>query len=277
MWAQRAWVGRYLPGDTPTGRELQPYSRYVNAVEGNTTFYALPPALTIRKWRELADPGFRFVFKVPRLITHENRLRHSAADLEAFVALLEPLGDLVGGLTLQLPPSFGPRDLDQLDIVLRNAPKVWPWSVEVRHADLFGGDGRRTLERILNTHCAERVILDTTVLFHRTPVTSAGHEEWQTKPRVPRMAEPLTDRPIVRFVGSDFPDLNADGLASWHNTVAEWLGQGRTPTFFVHTPDNAHTPVLARGFHDAVRTLVPELDPLTEPWPVATPEQISLF
>ena len=121
MWAQRAWVGRYLPGDTPTGRELQPYSRYVNAVEGNTTFYALPPALTIRKWRELADPGFRFVFKVPRLITHENRLRHSAADLEAFVALLEPLGDLVGGLTLQLPPSFGPRDLDQLDIVLRNA------------------------------------------------------------------------------------------------------------------------------------------------------------
>ena len=142
---------------------------------------------------------------------------------------------LFRSLTLQLPPSFGPRDLDQLDIVLRNAPKVWPWSVEVRHADLFGGDGRRTLERILNAHRAERVILDTTVLFHRTPITSAGHEEWQTKPRVPRMAEPLTDHPIVRFVGSDFPDLNADGLASWHTTVAEWLDQGRTPRSEEHT------------------------------------------
>ena len=36
-----------LPAGTPTGRELHAYSRLLNAVEGNTTFYASPPATTV--------------------------------------------------------------------------------------------------------------------------------------------------------------------------------------------------------------------------------------
>ena len=44
MWANRDWIGRSLPADTPAGRELDAYARVVNAVEGNTTFYATPDA-----------------------------------------------------------------------------------------------------------------------------------------------------------------------------------------------------------------------------------------
>jgi len=155
----------------------------------------------------MAHP-FRFVFKVPRTITHDARLRDVDAELAAFVALLEPLGDLVGGLTLQLPPSFGPRDINALDQALSRAPRLWPWSVEVRHADFFGGDGRRALDRVLSRHGAERVVLDTISLFHRTPITDEGHEEWRTKPRVPLLDDALTDRPIVRFIGSDHPETH---------------------------------------------------------------------
>ena len=82
---------------------------------------------------------------------------------------------------------------------------------------------------------------------------------------------------MVRYIGSDFPELNAAGLARWEPVVAEWLDEGRRPVFFVHTPDNAHTPVATRGFHDAVRRLVPDLEPLPEPWPVATAMQTTLF
>ena len=57
MWAHRPWVGRWLPGDTASGRELEPYSRYVNAVEGNTTFYASPTPATVVRWLEQADAG----------------------------------------------------------------------------------------------------------------------------------------------------------------------------------------------------------------------------
>jgi hypothetical protein len=56
--------------------------------------------------------------------------------------------------------------------------------------------------------------------------------------------------------------------------VAAWLREGRSPTFFLHTPDNVDAPVLARRFHDEVRAVVPELEPLTSPEPV---EPATLF
>ncbi len=277
MWAQRAWVGQQLPGDTPSGRELFAYSRLLNAVEGNTTFYALPPADTIAKWAELAHPDFRFVFKVPRTITHDQRLRDTDEELATFVALLAPLGELIGGFTLQLPPSFGPDELPALERTLRTVPTDWRWSVEVRHHEFYGGDGRRALREILWRHGAEWVLLDTTALFHRTPISEDGREEWRTKPRVPLMIEPLTDRPVVRFVGSDHPELTDLGLHRWETIVAEWLDDGRTPTLFVHTPDNRRSPDLARGFHDNLTTAVPGLTALPEPLPVDVAEQGSLF
>lgn len=277
MWAQRAWVGTFLPVGTVPGRELAPYSRYVNAVEGNTTFYALPHPATIARWAEMAHPDFRFVFKVPRTVTHDRRLRDTGDELRAFVTLLEPLARLVGGLTLQLPPSFGPRDLDALDRVLAGAPRVWPWSVEVRHHEFFGGDGRRSLERVLHRHGAERVVLDTLTLFHRTPYTEAGREEWRTKPRLPLLAEPLTERPIVRFIGSDHTDLTDQGVQRWAPQLADWLHEGRSPTLFVHTPDNTRSPGLARGLHAAVAAMQPGLPSLPEPLPIPLPAQASLF
>jgi len=277
MWAHRPWVGRFLPADTPNGRELHAYSRLLNAVEGNTTFYALPPAATIARWHQLTEPGFEFVFKVPRTITHDRRLRDVHDELRSFVDLMAPLGDRIGGFTLQLPPSFGPSELPTLRDALAQAPTDWRWSVEVRHPEFFGGDGRRQLETLLRRHGAERVILDTTSLFHRTPISQAGHEEWRTKPRVPLLPEPLTERPIVRFIGSDHPEFTDSGLVQWHTLVAEWLDEGRTPTFFVHTPDNRRTPELARGFHHALAGMVLDLAPLTEPLPMYPAEQTSLF
>lgn len=277
MWAQRAWVGTYLPAGTPAGRELGPYSRLLNAVEGNTTFYALPPPTTVAKWASTAEPGFRFVFKVPRTITHDQRLRDVREELAAFVDLLSPLADLVGGLTLQLPPSFGPRELDSLDRVLAEAPRVWRWSVEVRHPEFYGGDAKRALERVLTRHGAERVVLDTVTLFHRTPYSREGREEWRTKPRVPLLAEPLTDRPVVRFVGSDHPELTDQGLQRWEQTIAEWLDEGRSPTLFVHTPDNTRSPGLARAFHARLCGIVDGLPALPDPMPVTPPEQGALF
>jgi hypothetical protein len=56
--------------------------------------------------------------------------------------------------------------------------------------------------------------------------------------------------------------------------VAGWLAEGRSPTVFVHTPDNVEAPGLARRFHDDVRALVPDLAPLPEPAPT---EPATLF
>ena len=249
----------------------------VNAVEGNTTFYATPAPATVAKWAEQAHPDFRFVFKVPQRITHELRLRDTEADVAAFVAAIEPLHAQVAALTLQLPASFAPVDLGVLDGVLQSLPSGWRWSVEVRHWAFFEGPARFALDRMLARQGAERVLLDSRSLFARLPLSESGRDAWEKKPRVPALADAITDRPIVRFIGSDHDDLTASGLEQWQPIVADWLHDGRTPTFFVHTPDNVESPGLARAFHADVARAVPELGPLPEPLPVDATVQESLF
>ncbi len=84
----------------------------------------------------------------------------------------------------------------------------------------------------------------------------------------------LTDRPIVRYLGRDDPARTVEGWQRWIDVTVAWLREGRSPTMFIHTPDNADAPVLARRFHDEVRARVPGLDALPEPIPV---EPLTLF
>jgi len=277
MWANRAWVGRYLPSRTVPGTELAPYSHLLNAVEGNTTFYATPPELAVAKWAKQAAAGFRMVFKAPRALTHDRRLRGVASDLAAFAALLAPLGDRLGGITLQLPASFGPGDLAALADTARQLPAGVRWSVEVRHPQFCGGPAMASLHHLLERHGMERVVLDTTALFAHPPTTDAGREEWRSKPRLPLLDLALTDHPIVRFIGSDDTARTEHGLARWDDVLAQWLDDGREPTFFVHTPDNRSTPALARALHERLAAMVPHLEPLPTPSPVQPAAQGSLF
>jgi hypothetical protein len=81
----------------------------------------------------------------------------------------------------------------------------------------------------------------------------------------------LTDRPIVRYIGRDATEPTVQGWLYWVDEVVTWLREGRTPTVFIHTPDNADALVLSRRFHDEVRARVPALEPLPEPIPDAQP------
>lgn len=277
MWANRNWVGRHLPADTPSGTELGAYSRLLNAVEGNTTFYADPAPALVARWASLIAPPFRMVVKAPREITHERRLREVDDRLASFVDLLAPLADALGGVMLQLPPSFGPGDIDALAATAARLRRDVAWSVEVRHPDFCGGPAMASLHRVLERHGMERVVLDTTALFAHPPRTPEGRDEWRSKPRLPVLATALTDRPIVRFVGGD-DDARADrGIRNWEETLATWITEGRSPTFFVHSPDNTDSPRAARALHDRLRATIAGLESLPDPLPVATAEQGLLF
>jgi uncharacterized protein YecE (DUF72 family) len=250
----------------------------LNAVEGNTTFYATPTSNIVRRWAEQAHPGFRFVFKVPRTITHDRRLRDVHDLLTPFLTLLEPLTSNIGALTFQLPASFAPIDLPVLDSLLAQLPRdPWRWSVELRHPAFFESPERDVADKLLARHSVERVLLDSRPLYARPPMSEAGRQTWGKKPRIPALTDAITNEPIVRIIGSDHPDVTMAGLRDWHPIVADWLTDGRNPTVFVHTPDNLDTPALARGFHDAVRLLVPDPAPLPDPLPVTAAQQGSLF
>ena len=268
MWTYAPWQGRYLPGSLAPRERLRAYATWCNAVEGNTTFYATPALDTVRSWAEQTAPDFRFVLKLPKTITHERRLADVAEPLRAFLAAIEPLGPRAHALWVQLPPSFSPADLGVLTGFLHRLPSGHRYCVEVRHRAFFA-DPRweRQLEQALAEVGAEWVTFDTTVLFGGAPVTEAEREAWTNKPRVPRRARALTGFPVVRYLGRDDVASTIAGWQPWVGTVAGWLREGRSPTVFIHTPDNVAGLELARRFHDDVRALVPEVEPLPEPIP----------
>jgi uncharacterized protein YecE (DUF72 family) len=272
MWSYAPWRGRYLPDSLSSRDSLSAYATWCNAVEGNTTFYATPAPGTVQSWAGQAGPGFRFIFKLPKLITHERRLADAGEPLRAFLAALEPLGDRVHALWIQLPASFGPNGLDALTGFLSRLPREHRYCVEVRHRAFFEHPrSEQQLEAVLGAAAAEWVSFDTTALFASPPASAAEREAWRNKPRVPRRSRALTSFPVVRYIGRDDPAKTVAGWQPWLGTVAGWLREGRSPTVFIHTPDNVEALELARRFHDEVRARVPEVEPLPEPVPAGPP------
>jgi uncharacterized protein YecE (DUF72 family) len=268
MWSHAPWQGRYLPHPLPPRERLSAYASWCNAVEGNTTFYATPSLDTVRSWAEQTDPGFRFILKLPKTVTHERRFVSVEDPVRAFLAAVEPLGERAHALWVQLPPSFGPGDLGALASFLRRMPRQHRYCVEVRDRAFFDDpQAGEQLERTLGFADAEWATFDTTALFDRPPTSAAEREAWAKKPRLPRRQRALTAQPMVRYIGRDDNALTIAGWRPWLEPVAGWLREGRTPTVFIHTPDNVDALELARRFHDDVRALVPELEPLPEPIP----------
>ena len=272
MWTYPPWQGRYLPHPLSPRERLRAYATWCNAVEGNTTFYATPTLDTVKSWAEQTSPDFRFILKLPKAVTHERRLADAGEPLGAFLAAIEPLGERAHALWIQLPPSFTPADLGALAGFLRGLPREHRYCVEVRHRAFF--EDPRTeqqLERVLADVGAEWVTFDTTVLFGSSPASDAEREAWTRKPRLPRRTRALTSHPVVRYIGRDDAARTVAGWQPWLDVAAGWLGEGRSPTVFIHTPDNVDALELARRFHEDVRARVPEVKPLPEPIPAGPP------
>lgn len=269
MWAHQSWVGRFLsPGRR--GEELAEYATWCNAVEGNTTFYAEPSPSTVARWAEQAPRDFRFAFKVPRTITHERRLRDGAhREVASFLRALAPLGERVGPVQIQLPPSFGPESLPALAAFVVGLPTERTWVVELRHPAYFdGGPTHRAVDELFGEVGIGRVVLDTRPLYLSPPGSTASSEERRTKPRLPIAADMVGAAPVVRVIGADDPEVTFGGLTAWLPQITTWLHEGRAPYLFVHQPENLDSPSIARRIHAAASAVIPGLAPLAEPDPV---------
>ncbi|HET6440436.1 MAG TPA: DUF72 domain-containing protein [Anaeromyxobacter sp.] len=113
-WSYAAWKGRFYPVDLPARRMLGAYAARLDAVEANGTFYRMPRPATLRDWREQVPDGFTFALKAPQRITHFARLLPQAAEpLSAFLRAAAELGEKLGPVLFQLPPTVK-RDLPRL-------------------------------------------------------------------------------------------------------------------------------------------------------------------
>lgn len=119
------------------GTHLERYARVLDAAEIDSIFYRPHRPATLRRWAESVPAGFRFAVKLPREVTHVRRLRDAEGPLEAYLGLVAELGDRLGPLLIQLPPSleFGPEPARFLERF--RARWAGAAAVEPRHATWF--------------------------------------------------------------------------------------------------------------------------------------------
>jgi uncharacterized protein YecE (DUF72 family) len=216
------------------------------------------------------------MFKLPRTVTHDRRLRSSADELAGFLQRLAPLGRRAEPHSIQLPASFEPADLPTLANFLGQLSGEHRWAVEVRHRSFCdGGDDERRLNDLLAEAGAERIIIDTRAVFAGPCRTPEEREAFERKPRLPVRPVAIGPTPIVRFIGQTDGGANPRWWSKWVPKIAQWLDEGRSPIVFIHTPDNSVAPRLARDFHHEVARLVPGLQPL--PVPLVSASQLKLI
>jgi uncharacterized protein YecE (DUF72 family) len=249
------WSGRLFPRGTKQPQFLSLYSRVFNTVEGNTTFYALPKADTVLKWRDDVPDDFRFCFKFPKAISHEAVLEDVGSYVDGFFHRLAPLEGKLGTLMLQLPPRFGPKLLDRLSVFLRGLPTNHRYAVELRHPAFFkGGQEQRDATALLEGLGVDTVTMDTRGLHAST--NPAVLDVQDKKPNLPIDLRPTGNAPIVRFVPHDDFDAGKAFLEPWLAELPKWIAAGKTPFFFMHAPDDTYAPENAYRFHELLRARV---------------------
>src|SRR5688500_9516074 len=88
------------------GTHLQRYAARFSAVEINSSFYRPHRPATYARWAASVPSDFRFAAKVPKAITHVARLADADALLATFLGEATELGEKLGCLLVQLPPSL---------------------------------------------------------------------------------------------------------------------------------------------------------------------------
>jgi uncharacterized protein YecE (DUF72 family) len=145
-WQYGHWRGRLYPAGVPQRRWLEHYAERFATVEVNATFYRLPRRDTVADWRRRAPVDFVFTIKASRYLTHVRRLRDPEDPVRRLMETIEPLGERLGPVLLQLPPGM-PSDLEALDRALRSFPSGVRLAVEPRDPSWFTPATRALLER----------------------------------------------------------------------------------------------------------------------------------
>lgn len=242
MWFMPEWRGNLLSHWQDGGGALTEYSQAFGSVEGNTTFYGLPDAVRVNAWLQAVPDSFRFCFKLPRDITHEQNLidglqRH----WRAWRAFSDQLGQALGQIFIQLPASFGPERLAELLGLLDRLQEAESASlcVELRHPAFFDkAIHEQTLLRVLADRSVSRVTFDSRGLFSDRSQTAEVLEAQCKKPRMPVHPVATGNSPVVRFIGHSQWGENEVYLEQWRTKLLQWLGEGRTPYVFLHTAGN---------------------------------------
>jgi len=131
-WYYAHWKERFYPADLPKQKWFAFYQEHFSTVELNAPFYRWPSTETVRRWIREARSGFVYSVKVNQLITHRKRFHETESLVQDFYRLLEPMGEKLGCVLFQLPPSFH-YSPERLETILRQLNPSFQNVLEFRH------------------------------------------------------------------------------------------------------------------------------------------------
>ena len=204
-------LGReYSAAFTAEGTHLQRYAARLNCVEINSSFYRPHRQQTYQRWADCVPPGFRFSVKVPKLITHVQRLQGCDQALDEFVLQCSGLGDRLGCLLVQLPPSleFFEAVAERFFISLRQRFSG-PVVLEPRHESWTDAEAL-----LVHYHIAQAAVDPSRISTDSTPRGWPGLKYWRLhgSPRI--YYSPYDLQRLERLAG-EMQAAMADGLATW--------------------------------------------------------------
>ena len=147
-WSYGDWVGPFYPKDTAPQDYLKVYSRVFDCVEIDSTFYRAPSPAMVQQWNHVTPSGFIFAPKLPKRITHDQKLKDVSSYLEHFERTLGQLREKLGPFVVQLPPSFKlPKHEKAFTDFITTLDPKYKFAIEFRHKSWFNP----TVEKLLRT------------------------------------------------------------------------------------------------------------------------------
>ncbi|HET7585258.1 MAG TPA: DUF72 domain-containing protein [Gemmatimonadaceae bacterium] len=235
-WNYDVWVGPFYPPGTRAADFLPVYARAFDTVEVDSTFYAIPPARTVRGWAERTPADFVFALKLPQEITHERRLRDCDELLALFTDRARELESKLGPILIQFAPDFAPDELPALAAFLPRLPADLRFAVEFRQRGWIH-DG---ILALLAEHQVALTLTDGKWIPRRTMLA-------------------LADRAIASFAYIRLMGMNRDivdysriqldrsrELERWAEVIARIAGRLETVYGYVNNHFAGHSPSTAR-------------------------------
>lgn len=228
------WNRNDLKGFYPKGvkDELAYYSTQLNSIELNSTFYNIPSVCQIATWRDKTPDSFKFFPKLPKVISHDNRLMNVKELTIQFCDIISSFEEKLGTVFLQLHENFSPKEFYALQTMLEEFPETIPLAVEIRNGQWFS-----------DRHIFEKY----TSLLEKLNVTNIITD---TAGRRDLLHMRLTSaHAFVRFVGARHEESDISRLNDWVQRIKQWHSEGLQKLyFFIHQNADSEAPEMAVHF-----------------------------
>ncbi len=137
-WSYKDWQGIFYPKGLQAKNYLTQYSKVFNCVEIDSSFYRIPNQYMVTQWRSNTPEGFLFSPKMPKKITHENKLKGFESTLVYFYSMVSKLKPKLGPIAIQLPPSIKfDTHMESMKGFISQLSPEFKHAIEFRHKSWF--------------------------------------------------------------------------------------------------------------------------------------------